>query len=173
MRCGWCQGPANTGLGVCREGGFLASQNTSACPASRWFFDECPGTLSTHRTRTIINLLLPQLASVMDTVFVSMKAFVLTVRTTPKVLSLTKQHDLLFFHQVQIVSSVWIHSMGIPEMDSSVQVHCCCRTSSLAYPFSLVLHSVCDCNGYNTTCNSTNGNCVCSNVGVSGPRCGQ
>ena len=45
MRCGWCQGPANTGLGVCSEGGFLVPRNTSVCPASRWFFDECPGTI--------------------------------------------------------------------------------------------------------------------------------
>ena len=49
--CGWCRDPADTGLGTCSQGGFVSplpsSSSSSSCPNSHWFFDQCPGKLST------------------------------------------------------------------------------------------------------------------------------
>lgn len=42
LGCGWCRDPADTGLGICGEGGFLASRNESFCSDLHWFFDQCP-----------------------------------------------------------------------------------------------------------------------------------
>ena len=194
MRCGWCQGPANTGLGVCSEGGFLAPRNTSVCPASQWFFDECPGTIHLvacrHCSRVLyvlprlLFIFLSQLVSAMVTVYASIRVFVLIVRTTLQVhlcfsllsVSCCKQCFLIACSQAHIVSSVRTHSTVIPEMESFVQVssHKNYNSSSPLINFImlfLMLRPVCDCNDYNATCNSTNGNCVCNNAGVSGARC--
>ena len=35
----------------------------------------------------------------------------------------------------------------------------------------LSIHIECDCNGYNPTCDNTNGTCTCLDIGVSGDRC--
>lgn len=49
--CGWCDDGSATGLGQCVPGGdegpFNKSGNASVnqCPAGRWFFVECPGTV--------------------------------------------------------------------------------------------------------------------------------
>ena len=41
--CGWCNDPSDTGLGVCAEGGFTESRNSSFCDQDSWYFDQCPG----------------------------------------------------------------------------------------------------------------------------------
>ena len=45
--CGWCNDPNDTGLGKCMEGSDFGPRNItqSQCPASRWFFTECPGKI--------------------------------------------------------------------------------------------------------------------------------
>lgn len=40
--CGWCNDPSDTGLGVCAEGGFTESRNSSFCDQDSWYFDQCP-----------------------------------------------------------------------------------------------------------------------------------
>ncbi|XP_064603271.1 LOW QUALITY PROTEIN: attractin-like protein 1 [Liolophura sinensis] len=40
-RCGWCNSPNNTGLGMCMEGGDSGDLEKN-CPDKRWFFTSCP-----------------------------------------------------------------------------------------------------------------------------------
>lgn len=57
--CGWCRDPANTGLGTCDKGGFLASLNESFCPDSHWFFDTCPCKQTITCTCMLLRINLP------------------------------------------------------------------------------------------------------------------